>query len=161
VKADSSHTVFIDTGSSVAGKLKADNTAQVFAFNSTIRGGISVYGASDKVNVCGNTVKGEGITVLRSSRDILVGDTLAIDCPGNTVASGGVLIGQNNTDIELVVRGNAIRKGNLFVLDNAGSSNKFIQNNAGSKTLRCTGNSAPFTGAPNPGWQQYQGQCGA
>lgn len=161
VKADSAQTVFIDTGSSVSGKLKANNTAQVFAFNSTIRGGINVYGATDKVNVCGNTLKGEGITILRSGRDILVGDPLAIGCPGNTVASGGVLIGQNNTDVELVVRGNAIRKGNLFVLDNTGPSSKFVQNNAGGKTLRCTGNSTLFTGAPNPGWQQHQGQCGA
>ena len=49
----------------------------------------------------------------------------------------------------------------MYVLDNAGPSDKFVQNNTGGKTLRCTGNQAPFVGAPNPGWQQYQGQCHA
>jgi hypothetical protein len=161
VKANGAQTVFIDTGSTLAGKLDTDKTAQVFAFNSTINGGIGISGATDKVNVCGNTVKGEGITVLRSGQDILVGDPLTVDCGGNKVVAGSVLIGQNDTDVELVVRGNAISKGSLFVLNNTGPAAKIVQSNAGGKTLRCTGNSAAFTGAPNPGWQQYQGQCSA
>jgi hypothetical protein len=161
VKANGAQTVFIDTGSTLAGKLETDKTAQVFVFNSTINGGIGISGATDKVNVCGNTVKGEGITVLRSGRDILVGDPLTVDCGGNKVVAGNVLIGQNDTDVELVVRGNVISKGSLFVLSNIGSAAKFVQSNTGKKTLRCTGNSATFTGAPNPSWQQYQGQCSA
>jgi hypothetical protein len=161
VTANRAQTVFIDTGSTLGGKLDTDRTAQVFAFNSTINGGIGISGATNTVNVCGNTVKGEGITVLRSSRDVLVGDPLAVDCAGNKVAAGNVLIGQNDTDVELVVRGNVISKGSLFVLNNTGSAAKFVQSNTGAKTLRCTGNSAPFNGAPNPGWQKYQGQCRA
>jgi hypothetical protein len=161
VRANGAQAVFIDTGSTLAGKLETDKTAQVFAFNSTINGGIGISGATDKVNVCGNTVKGEGITILRSSRDILVGDPLAVDCGGNKVVGGSVLIGQNDTDVELVVRGNVISKGSLFVLNNTGPAAKFVQSNTGGKTLRCTGNSATFTGAPNPSWQQYQGQCRA
>jgi hypothetical protein len=161
VKANGAETIFVDSGSSVAGKLDIRNTAQVFVFNSSINGGIEVSDATDRVHVCGNTVKGEGITILRSGPDILVGDPLAIDCAGNKVAAGSVLIGQNNTDVELVVRGNLVSKGSLFVLNNIGSAAKFVQSNTGGKTLRCTGNSATFTGAPNPGWQQYQGQCHA
>jgi hypothetical protein len=161
VKGRGAQTVFIDSGSTLAGRLDVDNTAQVFAFNSTINGGIEISDATDKVNLCGNTVKGEGITVLRSDRDILVGDPLAVDCAGNKVLAGSVLIGQNNTEVELVVRGNVISKGSLFVLSNTGPAAKFVQSNTGAKTLRCTGNSATFTGAPNPSWQQYQGQCSA
>jgi len=161
VRSDSAETLFIDSGSSVAGKLVSHDTAQVFAFDSTIKGGIGVYRATRTVNVCGNTVKGTGITIRRSEGDILVGDPLAIDCPGNTVASGSVLISHNNTAVELVVRGNSIRKGSMSVLANRGSAAKFVQSNTGRKTLRCAGNGGPFVGAPNPAWSRYVGQCTA
>jgi hypothetical protein len=152
-------TVFIDTGSTVGGAIETDNAAQVFVFNSTVKGTIDIYRTSDTVDICGNTVKA-GISVARSGRDILVGDPLAIDCAGNNVR-GDVLVGNNDTDVELVVRGNTITKGSLYVLYNTGTSDKFVQGNTGGKTLRCKGNGAPFVGAPNPGFQQYQGGCSA
>jgi hypothetical protein len=161
VVGDAAQTVFIDTGSTVGGDIVTDKTAQVFAFNSTINGSIGVFRATDTVDICGNTVKGEGIGVVRSGRDILIGDPLTVGCAGNTVTRGSVLIAENDTDVELVVRGNAVPKGSMYVLDNAGPSGKFVQGNTGGKTLRCTGNRAPFVGAPIPGWQQYQGQCSA
>lgn len=161
VVGDGALTVFIDTGSTVGGDVLTDKTAQVYAFDSTINGSIAVFRATDTVDICGNTIKGEGIGVVRSGRDILIGDPLTVGCGGNTVTRGSVLIAQNNTDVELVVRGNAITKGNMYVLDNAGPSDKFVQSNTGGKTLRCTGNQARFVGAPNPGWHQYQGQCSA
>jgi hypothetical protein len=161
VRGQDAQTVFIDTGSSVGGDVGTDKTAQVFVFNSTINGSIGIYRASDTIDICGNTVKGEGIGIARSGRDILVGDPLTVDCAGNTVTRGSVLITQNNTDVELVVRGNSILKGTMYVLDNTGPSSKFVQGNLGGKTLRCTGNGAPFVGASNPGWQQRQGQCSA
>jgi hypothetical protein len=160
VAGDAAQTVFIDTGSTVGGDIVTDQTAQVFAFNSTINGSIGVFQATDTVDICGNAVKGEGIGVVRSGRDILVGDPLAVGCGGNIV-TGDVLIAGNNTDVELVARGNTINKGSMYVLDNAGLSDKFVQSNTGAKTLRCTGNKAPFTGAPNPGLRHYQGQCSA
>jgi hypothetical protein len=152
-------TIFIDTGSSVGGGIETDKTAQVFVFNSTINGLIDIYRTSDTVDICGNTVK-DGISVARSGRDILIGDPLAIDCAGNNVR-GSVSVSRNNTDIELVVRGNTITKGSMYVLDNAGPADKLVQGNTGARTLRCTGNSASFAGAGNPGWQQFQGQCSA
>jgi hypothetical protein len=161
VAGDAAQTVFIDTGSTVAGDIVTDRTAQVFVFNSTINGSIGVFRATDTVDICGNTVKGEGIGVVRSGRDILVGDPLTVGCAGNTVTRGDLVIAENNTDVELVVRGNAITRGSLYVLDNAGPSGKFVQSNTSGKALRCTGNKAPFTGARNSGWRQYQGQCSA
>jgi hypothetical protein len=160
VTGDAAQTVFIDTGSTVSGDVVTDKTDQVFAFNSIINGSIGVFRTTGTVDICGNTVKGEGIGVVRSGRDILVGDPLTVGCAGNTVTRGSVLIAQNNTDVELVIRGNAVTKGSMYVLDNAGPSDKIVRGNTG-KTLRCTGNQAPFAGAPNPGWQQYQGQCSA
>jgi hypothetical protein len=161
VSGDGALTVFIDGGSTVGGDIVTDKTAQVFAFDSTINGSIGVFRTTDKVDLCGNTVKGEGIGVVRSGRDILIGDPLTVGCGGNNVTRGSMLIAQNNTDVELVIRGNAVTRGSMYVIDNAGPSDKFVQNNTGGRTLRCTGNQAPFVGAPNPGWQQYQGQCSA
>jgi hypothetical protein len=161
VEGDQALTVFINQGSRVGGNVVTNRTAQVFVFDSTVGGGIGVAYSTDRVNICGNTVNGAGIGVVRSGRDIIVGDPLTVDCAGNSVPRGSVLIAQNNTDVELVVRGNSIPNGNLYVLDNKGPSDKFVQSNTGGKTIKCTGNDAPFVGAPNPGWQNYQGQCPA
>jgi hypothetical protein len=161
VEASEAQTVFVDTGSKVGGDVVSSKTAQVFVFNSTVQGGIGVAYTTDTVNVCGNTVNGAGIGVVRSGRDILVGDPLTVGCGGNSVTHGSVLIAQNNTDVELVFRGNSIPNGSAYVLDNVGPSGKFVENNTGGNKLRCTGNQAPFSGSPNPGWQQYEGQCSA
>ncbi len=160
VLGNKAQTVFIDTGSSVGGSVGTDRTAQVFVFDATVNGSIAVARSTDEVYVCGTTVRGMGIGVVGSGPDILVGDPLAVDCAGNTVTRGSVAIMQNRTDSELVVRGNSIPNGNLFVVDNTGSSAKVVQRNTGRK-ISCTGNKGPFVGAPNPGWQSYTGQCTA
>jgi hypothetical protein len=161
VEADDALSIFIDSGSAIGGDITADHTAQVFVFNSTVNGGISVDRSTDTVNLCGNTVKGIGIGVVRSGRDILVGDPLTVDCAGNTVTRGSVLIANNKTDVELVVRGNTLGRGSMYVLGNSGSSDKFVQNNTGGRLLWCGYNSSPFVGSPNPGFQRYLGQCSA
>jgi hypothetical protein len=159
VEGNDALSVFIDGGSTIGGDIVMDRTDQVFVFDSTINGGIGVYKATDTVNLCGNTVKGAGIGVLRSGRDILVGDPLTVDCAGNTVTRGGVMIALNYTDVELVVRGNSIQRGSMYVLGNSGPSDKFVQNNTGGRALLCLGNSSPFVGSPNSGWQNTGGQC--
>lgn len=161
VSARGALTVFIDTGSSVGDDILTYKTAQVYVFNSTIYGGIGVLRTTEVVNICGNTVKGEGIGVVRSSTDIIVGDPLALDCAGNTVTRGGVLLWDNFTEVELIARGNSILRGSMWVLGNDGPSDKFVEGNTGGRTLRCHGNAAPFVGAGNPGWDNYSGQCSA
>ena len=100
VKAKRSQTVFVEGGSTVKGNVVADRTSQVFLFASAIGGNIDVSRADDKVNVCGITVQG-GIEVEKSGRDILVGDPLTTDCPGNVVKRGDIEILDNDTDVEL------------------------------------------------------------
>jgi hypothetical protein len=158
LEGEGAQTVFIDGESYVGGDVETLRTAQVFLFDSKIDGGIEVIRSYDQVHVCGNVVK-TGIRIARSGRDILVGDPLAIDCAGNRVTRGSVVLSKNTTDVELVVRGNSIPRGNLSVLDTRGLADKFVQNNTGGKTIRCTGNSATFTGSPNSGWSKDQGQC--
>jgi hypothetical protein len=160
VEADEAQTVFIDGGSSVGKHVFASKTVQVYLFDSTIGGAVRIYRTTETVNLCGNTVKGgKGIRIVRSGTDILFGDPLTVGCAGNKVTRGDVLIAGNYPDVELVVRGNSIPRGNLFVLDNKGPSDKFVQNNTGGEILRCTGNSAAFVGSPNSGWNQRKGQC--
>ena len=152
-------TVFIDTGSSLD-SLTAVGTAQVYAFDSAIAGSIRIVGTDDTVNVCGNTVRGD-VTVLRSGRDILVGDPLAVDCAGNTVTRGSILVAGNWTDVELVVSGNVVTKGNLEVFGNEGPSDKVVRHNTSGrgKQIRCIKNGAPFVGGSNQGWKSYKGDC--
>jgi hypothetical protein len=159
VQGNQAQTVFIDTGSKVSDNVLASQTGQVFVFNSTIGGGVGVDRTTATVNVCGNTVNGAGIGIVRSGRDILVGDPLTLGCGANTVSRGSVLIAQNNTDVELVIRGNSVPNGSMYVLNNVGTSDKFVQANNGGKTLKCTGNAAPFVGGPNGTWVSKQGQC--
>jgi hypothetical protein len=158
VKAKRSQTVFIEGGSTVRGNVETNRTSQVFLFASTVGGNIEVERADDKVNVCGITVQG-GIEVEKSGRDILVGDPLTTDCPGNVVKRGDVEILDNDTDVELVVRGNTIKRGDLEVRRNTGSSDKFVQDNEGGDDLICKGNGAPFTASGNTGWHKKIGQC--
>jgi hypothetical protein len=161
VEADDALSIFIDTGSVIGGDILADGTDQVFVFNSTIGGGIGVDRSTDVVNVCGNTVKGLGIGIVRSGRDILVGDPLTVGCGGNTITRGSMLIADNKTDVELIVRGNTLGRGSMYVLGNSGPSDKYVQNNTGGRMLVCGFNSSPFVGSPNPGFARYQGQCSA
>jgi hypothetical protein len=158
VKAKRAQTVFIEGGSTVRGNVEADRTSQVFLFASTIGGNIEVERADDKVNVCGITVQG-GIEVEESGRDILVGDPLTTDCPGNVVKRGDIEIKNNDTDVELVVRGNTIKRGDLLVKNNGGPSDKIIDGNTGGDDLICRGNSSPFTATANTGWDREAGQC--
>jgi hypothetical protein len=159
VEANEAQTLFIDGGSKVGDDVETNRTAQVYLFESTIGGRIGVYRTRATINVCGNVVKGAGIGIARSGEDVLVGDPLRAGCGGNRVTSGSVLLWKNDTDVEFVVRGNWIRRGSLHVLGNSGPARKFVQKNRGGRTIRCTGNSAPFVGPPNFGWDKAQGQC--
>lgn len=159
VEGHSAQTIFIDTGSNVRGDVEADKTAQVFIFNAKVTGSIQVRRATDKVQICGTTVRKGDIDVERSGRDILIGDPLAIDCDGNDVKQGDVSIEDNDTDVELVVRGNQIRRGNLEVSGNDGPSGKFVEGNTGGRTLKCKGNDSPFSSTGNTGWRREKGQC--
>jgi hypothetical protein len=159
VEGNEALTVFIDGGSRVGGSVSTNETAQVSLFDSTIAGLIGIYRSDDSVNVCGNTVRGVGIGIARSGQDILVGDPLAVSCAANRVTRGSVLLWRNSTDVSFVVRGNSIPKGSLHVLGNKGSSDKFVQRNTGRRTIRCTGNLAPFLGSPNFRWDSDPGQC--
>jgi hypothetical protein len=154
-----SQTVFIDTGSSVGGRISTDLTAQVFVYNATINGSIGVKRSSSAVQVCGTTVKGLAFTVSYSHRDILIGDPLTTGCPGNNVPNGSITLVGNSTYVEFVVRGNSVSNGNLVVDNNTGSSGKYVQSNAGGNTLKCTRNASPFVGGPNGSWVTKAGQC--
>lgn len=165
VKANRAQTVFLDPGSSVGGGVETDRTAQVFLFDSSIDNGINVTRSTDQVFLCNNDVGGDGISVLRSGTDILVGDHLDPGCPGNTVTDGDIVVTENSTDVELAVGDNSVPHGSMFVFDNAGTafgtSGEAVQGNDGGRILACDGNAAPFIGSPNPGWLHYHGQCSA
>jgi hypothetical protein len=151
-------TIFLEGGSSVRRDVDAERTSQVFVFASTIGGEIDVERADQVVHICGNTVKGD-IEVERSRRDILVGDPLADGCPGNTVRRGDIEVEDNETDKELVVRGNTVARGDLVVKRNTGTSDKFVEDNEGTGTLECRGNSDLFAASDNTGWKKITGQC--
>jgi len=158
VKARKSQTVFIQGGSTVKGNVDADRTSQVFLFASTVAGNVDVERADDKVNVCGITVTG-GIEVTKSGRDILIGDPLADDCAGNVVKRGSIEVTDNSTDVELVIRGNTITRGDLVVKRNEGTSDKIVEDNKGGDDLVCKDNDAPFSASGNTGWDKKIGQC--
>jgi hypothetical protein len=159
VRGKRARTIFVEGGSAVRGDVEGDRTAQVFVFASRIGGEIDIVRATKKVNVCGNTVRGS-IEVEKSGPDILVGDPLAIDCPGNVVKRGDIEVQDNFTDVELVIRGNTISRGTLEVKRNAGPSGKFVEDNKGGAKLDCRGNSQPFQASGNTGWRKKAGQCG-
>jgi hypothetical protein len=152
-------TLFFDGGSRVKGDVVGESTVQVFVFGSTVGGRIEVRQAVGKVNLCGNTVQGDIHISKRSGPDILVGDPLAVDCPGNVVKRGDILLEDNATDVELVVRGNTLKQGDLVLKRNGGPSAKTVQDNAGKGQLVCLGNAAPFAASGNSGWARLLGQC--
>jgi hypothetical protein len=159
VVASQSQTVFIDTGSTVGGRISTDLTSQVFVYNATVNGSIGVKRSSSAVQVCGTTVKGAAFTVSNSNRDILIGDPQASGCPGNKVPNGSVTLVGNSTSVEFVVRGNSVSTGNLVVENTAGPSSKSVQSNTGGNMLKCAGNASPFVGGPNGSWATKTGQC--
>jgi hypothetical protein len=159
VRGDKAQTLFIDTGTTVGGSIRATRTIQVFVFNATVGGAVSVKRATDKVQICGTTLMRGSISVSRSGTDILIGDPLALDCGGNAVKRGGISVTRSFTDVELVIRSNAIPRGDLRVTGNTGSSAKYVQDNSGGRTLTCTGNDPLFTASGNATWQQQGGQC--
>jgi hypothetical protein len=162
VEGKSALTIFIRDGSSVGGDVEAKRTPQLFLFTSTVTGDIEAKNAisdSGHVQICGVNVLEGDILVKKVGGDVLVGDPLAVACPGNTVNHGSVWIERNVTDIELVVRANTIPEGSLDVSDNTGPSDKFVQSNTGGKRLTCNDNTTPFVGMPNTGWAFTQGQC--
>lgn len=160
VEGNRSQTIFVDTGSTVGDGVEANRTAQLFVFNSTVTGEVEAWRSTDKVQLCGNTIDGL-VHIHRSGTDILVGDPLAQDCAGNTILGGNdVKVHDNFTDVELVVRGNTLQGGDLEVEDNSGPAEKFVQNNTGNGgDLECSGNEDPFTGTPNSGFANAEGQC--
>jgi hypothetical protein len=160
VEGNHSLTIFIDTGTTVGDGVEANRTAQLFVFNSTVTGDVEAWRSSDKAQICGNTINGL-VHVHRSGTDILVGDP-AGDCAGNTIQGGNdVRVHDNFTDIELVVSGNTLQGGgDLEVNDNSGPAGKAVQNNTGSGgDIECFGNEDPFTGTPNSGFADAEGQC--
>jgi len=159
VEGNRSQTIFIDTGSTVGGRLEANKTAQVFVFNSTVNGSLEVWRSTDAVQVCGNKLNGN-VLVHQSGQDILFGDPSTVGCSGNTIGSGkSVKVQDNNTDNELVIRGNTFQGGNLTVSDNRGTSGKFVEANTGGNKLSCYGNEQPFSASGNTGWNELRGQC--
>jgi hypothetical protein len=156
VEGDQAQTVFIDTGSS-AGAVSGEETGQVFVFNATVNGGVQSDNGTNEVEVCGSTVKGRiKVQDLHGGgNEILIGDPTN-SCSGNTAKS--VHVADNFTDVFFSIRGNTI-SGNITVSNNSGTSDKFVQNNNGGKTLECVGNASPFVGGPNGAWVSKEGQC--
>jgi hypothetical protein len=159
VRGDRAQTLFVDSATTVGGSVRATRTVQVFVFNATVAGGLSVKRATDKVQICGTTVLKGSISVTRSGTDILIGDPLAVECGGNAVKRGSISVTESFTDVELVIRSNAIPRGDLRVTGNTGSAAKYVQDNSGGRMLTCTGNDATFTASGNATWQQQSGQC--
>lgn len=163
VQGDRALTLFVHNGSTVGGSVQGDKTAQLFLFDSTVTGDIQ---AQDAINpgfgaaqVCGMTVHTGNVQVKKMGPEILIGDPLAVDCAGNTVAQGDVQVEENFTGVELVIRGNTIPNGNLQVFKNRGPAEQVVQSNTGGGNLQCKENEPPFVGSPNSGWEQTEGQC--
>jgi hypothetical protein len=158
IKGRNAKTIFVEGGSIVKGNVETDRTAKVFLFDSAVGGRIDIARGRAKVHVCGMTVRGD-IAVDKSGRDILIGDPLAVDCAGNVVKRGDIAVEDSFTDVELVVRGNTLYRGDLEVSRNSGPSGKFVEGNEGGDDLVCKGNDAPFTASGNTGWDKQIGQC--
>jgi hypothetical protein len=163
VNGDRATTVYVHDGSVVGHNLQATHgTQQLLAFDSTVVNGLiradSVPKAYGTVDICGMTVQNGNIQVTNSGSDILVGDPLTTDCAGNAVQSGDVKIQHNQTDVELIIRGNTIQH-DMIVTDNKGPSDKAVEANTGGHRLDCHGNQLPFTASANSGWAEKKGQC--
>ena len=144
----------------MGGNVDADKTAQIFLFDGGVSGDVeaqdNIEPGFGRVLVCGMNVGGD-VRVHRMGTDILIGDPEG-ECGANTIG-GYVSVTENFTEVELIVRGNAITK-DLTVWKNEGPSEKEVQSNSGHE-IWCEDNAEPFEGNPNPGFTQHKGQCSA
>jgi hypothetical protein len=153
VVAIGAQTLFLDHGSAVRGSVRAGGVAQLFMFASHVRKNLRVDHASDQVFICGSTVERGSISVLRSTRNIVVGDPGAGACPGNTVRQGNMSVLWNTTDVQLVISGNRFPKGNLIVAGNGGTSPKTVRRNSGGRHIACASNAPQFRASENRRWK--------
>jgi hypothetical protein len=157
VQARKSTTLFLDTNTTVGGRVDASWVLQVFVFGTKVGDELDVTGTTGTVNVCGSQVKRD-IEVRNGKRDVLVGDSDAtVGCAGNTVGHD-IEVQRNWVDVELVVQANTVGD-DLVVSDNRGPAAKFVTGNTGGDRLACWDNESPFTGSPNSGFASTQGQC--
>jgi hypothetical protein len=91
--------------------------------------------------------------VLRSARNIVVGDPGSGACAGNTVRRGNMSILWNTTDVQLVISGNRFPKGNLIVSGNGGASPKTVRRNFGGGHIACAANTPQFRASENRRWK--------
>ena len=160
VEGKSAQTIFIDTGSKVAGSVEAVRAVQFYVFNSTIGEDIEPERIGEAVQICGNTVRKGNIEVRGSGYDVLIGDPQAVGCRGNVVKRGDIKVARNFSLVEFVVRGNSIKSGDLEVTNNTGPTPKFVQDNTGGGRITCSGNTL-LTASGNDGWDRTVGQCAA
>jgi hypothetical protein len=158
VVGSGAQTVFLDHGSSVRGSVRAGGVAQLFMFASHVRKNVKVDHATDQVFICGSTVERGNINVIRSARNIVVGDPGAGACAGNTVRRGNMSILWNTTDVQLVISGNRFPRGNLLVSGNTGPSPKTVRRNFGGRHIACAANAPQFRASGNRRWKS--GVCG-
>ena len=158
VRGKRAQTIYM-VDSNVGGDVKAKKTAQVLLFSMTIDGDVKIKRATDKVNVCGVRIVDGDLKVVRSGTDLLIGDPQAVECPGNLIENGDVEISDNWTDVELVVRGNSVPRGDLTVEGERRSLGQVRPGQHGWPDARCKHNEAPFIGTPNSGFNRYKGQC--
>jgi hypothetical protein len=153
VSGADAQTLFVDGGSTVRGSVRASRVAQVFLFASRVRKNVKVDRTTDQVFICGSTVERGSIRVLRSARDIVIGDPRSGGCDGNSVRRGNMSVLWNTTDVQLVISGNRFPKGNLIVAGNTGPSQKIVQGNFGGKRIACQANAGRFRASKNLRWK--------
>ena len=175
-------------GATVAGTVKAQEDAQLFASDNVVDGNIigdkaevmdlrrNTVGGSidvkegetddavDDVQIFGNELPGNGdIKVEKMAGEIEVGVTRDPSL-GNFVAAGNIFL-QENTPVPqegffgLEVSSNVVG-GNLQVFKTMGSAPKAVQNNHVAENLQCKENDELFVSAGNTAGQ-FEDQCGA
>jgi hypothetical protein len=153
VAGTDAQTLFVDVGSTVGGSVRGNRVSQVFLFASRIQKDVKIARATDQVFICGSTVERGSIEVTHSARNIVIGNSQAGGCAGNSVRQGDMSVLQNTTDVQLVVRSNRFPKGNLIVRGNTGPSQKIVQGNLGGKRIACQANAGRFTASQNRRWK--------
>jgi hypothetical protein len=152
VSATDAQTLFLDRRSVVRGSVRAKGVAQVFLFSARVAKSVKVDHTTAQVFICGATVERGSIRVLRSTRDIVIGDPGVGGCAGNTVRRGDMSVLWNETDVQLVVSGNRFPRGNLLVAGNFGPSRKVVRGNSGGNHIACEQNSGQFRASKNRRW---------
>ena len=160
IEGSSAQTIFVDSGSNIAGSVEAVKATQFYVYNSTVGEDIEPERTAEAVQICGNTVRKGNIEVRRSGFDVLIGDPLAEGCRGNVVKRGDIKVTRNFSLVEFVLRGNTIRKGDLEVTNNTGPTPKFVEDNKGGGRIVCRENTL-LTVTGNSGWDRSVGQCAA